>query len=282
MTQHSDLLGFAPQRTAPRIPRAPGADTACSFGPDSLFHAIGLERLNATASMLVRRDNKYVVREESLAPAWAALARQFDMLEIDGTRDFLYDTCYFDDPAYTSYFDHHRGRRQRCKIRMRRYVDARLCFAEIKLKGKRGQTEKRRVACPLEQYGMLDDGSEAQIRAAYRQLYGRAFEQVLEPVVWMRYRRTTLVAKEGGERMTIDRGLVFRDASGTCRIDDGLVIVETKSGNANGIADKILRALHQHPTNGASKYCVSLAALGRVGKYNKLLPALRKLDVLPL
>ncbi|MCO1673862.1 vacuolar transporter, partial [Pseudomonas aeruginosa] len=62
MTQHSDLLGFAPQRTAPRIPRAPGADTACSSGPDSLFHAIGLERLNATASMLVRRDNKYVVR----------------------------------------------------------------------------------------------------------------------------------------------------------------------------------------------------------------------------
>ena len=91
----------------------------------------------------------------------------------------------------------------------------------------------------------------------------------------------TLVAKEGGERMTIDRSMVFMDGTGTYRVGEELVIVETKSGNANGIADKILRALHQHPTNSASKYCVSLAALRKVSKYNKLLPALRKLDAVP-
>ncbi|UUE98608.1 polyphosphate polymerase domain-containing protein [Xanthomonas hortorum pv. pelargonii] len=249
--------------------------------PEQQFRAIGLERLNATASMLIRRDNKYVVHEDRLAPAWAELIGQFDILEIDGKRDFIYDTCYFDDPGHTSYFDHHRGRRQRCKIRMRNYVDAHLCFAEIKLKGKRGQTEKRRIACPVDQYGVLGERAQSQIRSAYRDLYARDLTQALEPICWMRYRRTTLVAKEGGERMTIDRGMVFMDASGTCRIDDDLVIVETKSGNANGIADKILRRLHQHPTNSASKYCVSLAALRQVSKYNKLLPALRKLAVVP-
>ncbi len=254
---------------------------APGLNPEQQFRAIGLEQLNATASMLIRRDNKYVVHKDRLAPAWAELIGKFDILEIDGKRDFIYDTCYFDDPEYTSYFDHHRGRRQRCKIRMRHYVDAQLCFAEIKLKGKRGQTEKRRIACSLDQYGVLDARAQEQIRAAYRELYARELTQVLEPICWMRYRRTTLVARNGGERMTIDRGMVFMDNDGSCEIDDDLVIVETKSGNANGIADKVLRVLHQHPTNSASKYCVSLAALGKVSKYNKLLPALRKLAAVP-
>lgn len=271
-----------PIRIGRPYPNRIGTPTcAAVFNPEQQFRAIGLERLNATASMLIRRDNKYVVHEDRLAPAWTELIRKFDILEIDGKRDFIYDTCYFDDPDHTSYFDHHRGRRQRCKIRMRKYVDAQLCFAEIKLKGKRGQTEKRRIACPLDQYGVLDARVQEQIRSAYRKLYARELTQVLEPICWMRYRRTTLVAKHGGERMTIDRGMVFMDADGSCKIADDLVIVETKSGNANGIADKVLRALHQHPTNSASKYCVSLAALGRVTKYNKLLPALRKLAAIP-
>ena len=280
MAMRTNMLA-SPARWVP--PRNRGARSRCfsASDPASLFRPTDLERLNATAAMLVRRDNKYVVREEVLRPAWSALAGRFDMLEIDGRRDFVYDTCYFDDPAHTSYFDHHRGRRRRCKIRMRKYVDAQLCFAEIKLKGKRGQTEKQRVACPVHQYGVLDARTESQIRAAYRNLYRRDLEQTLAPIVWMRYRRTTLVARQGGERMTIDRGMVFADASGTCRIDDDLVIVETKSGNANGIADKVLRSLHQHPTNAASKYCVSLAVLRKVSKYNKLLPALRKLDAVP-
>lgn len=247
----------------------------------ALLRPISLEQLNISASMLIRRDNKYVIREDRLQPAWGELARQFDILEIEGKRDFIYETCYFDDPVHTSYFDHHRGRRQRCKVRMRQYVDAQLCFVEIKLKGKRGLTVKQRIACPMDQYGILDESSSIQIRSIYRDLYGRDFDQALDPVVWMRYRRMTLVAKQGGERMTIDRHLVFSDASGSHRIDEDLVIVETKSGNANGIADKILRSLHQHPTNGASKYCVSMAVLRQVSKYNKLLPALRKLNAVP-
>lgn len=112
---------------------------------------------------------------------------------------------------------------------MRNYVDAQLCFAEIKLKGKRGQTEKQRIACAPDQYGRLDPQTEARIRAAYRDLYARELTQTLEPIVSMRYRRMTLVAKEGGERMTIDRSMVFMDGTGTYRVGEELVIVETKS-----------------------------------------------------
>jgi hypothetical protein len=119
------------------------------------------------------------------------------------------------------------------------------------------------------------------VHQAYESLYGEAFPHHLEPVIEMRYQRITLVAKEGGERMTIDAHIHFQagERSQTTRADT--FIVEAKSANGNGIADKILRALHQHPTQSCSKYCVGMAALQNVQRHNKFLPALRKLQAVP-
>jgi hypothetical protein len=245
------------------------------------FAPIGLKQLNAKAAMLVRLDNKYVVREVILRRALTELAKHFDILEIDGKRDFIYDTCYFDDPNNSSYFDHHRGRRQRFKVRVRKYTDAQLCFVEIKLKDKRGVTIKKRLDYAVEKYGTLDDSAWKHIVSAYSELYGREFTYTLAPVVEMRYKRITLVAKSGGERMTIDCKLVFTGDGRSHCIDDDVFIIETKSSKGNGIADKILRSLHQHPTKRCSKYCVARAALQGVRRHNKFLPALRKLNVLP-
>lgn len=245
------------------------------------FQPIGLEQLNAKAAMLERLDNKYVIRKAVLRQAVAELVRHFDILEIDGRRSFAYDTCYFDDENNTSYFDHHRGRRQRFKVRVRKYADSRLCFVEIKLKDKRGITVKKRLDYAIEKYGTLDEKAWAHIRSSYGDLYGRVFDYALRPAIEMAYRRITLVARNGGERMTIDGGLVFSHGSRSCAIDEDVFIVETKSANGNGVADKILRGLHQHPTKRCSKYCVGMAALQEVHKCNKFLSALRKLDVIP-
>lgn len=246
------------------------------------FQSISLGQLNAKADMLQRRDNKYVIRTSVLEQAVPMLARYFDILEIDGKREFTYDTCYFDDRQRTGYFDHHQGRRIRCKVRMRKYVDAGLCFVEIKLKHNRGMTIKERLQRPVDVHGRLDHEALNFIRTTYRDLYRREFAQNLQPAMEMHYQRLTLVAKDGGERMTVDVGMTFKSAEGICMVDDGLLLVEAKSHNANGIADKILRSLHQHPTNSCSKYCVAMAALNKVQKYNKFLVALRKLNVLPV
>lgn len=257
------------------------AKLAKDVGLVDRFQAISLSQLNAKAEMLERRDNKYVVRVPILRQALEALQPQFDVLEIDGCREFTYDTCYFDDVDHTNYFDHHRGRRKRCKVRIRKYVDADLCFVEIKLKDKRDQTIKKRLAYAPEKYGSLDSNALQHVHAAYRALYRQPFSQQLVPVLEMRYRRITLVAKQGQERMTIDRALVFKGMDGEFAIADDICIVETKSGNANGIADKLLRGLHQHPTKRCSKYCTAVAALRKVRKHNRFLTALRKLAVLP-
>lgn len=242
---------------------------------------ISLGDLNAHAAMLERRDNKYVVRESVMRSVMRELAAHFSILEIDGRRAFIYETRYFDDADRTSYFDHHRGRRRRCKVRMRRYVDANACFLEVKLKDRRNMTVKKRLACSPEEFGRLDERETNFIRSSYSTHYGLPFDRVLRPVLDMGYQRVTLVAFRGGERMTIDRGLVFGRAAVSRAVDAGVVIVETKSANANGIADSILRQFHQHPTRHCSKYCVGMAALQEVGKYNNFMHALRRLDVLP-
>jgi VTC domain len=250
--------------------------------PVTAFDAISLETLNTKAAMLERRDNKYVVHQAVLQEALPTLVTLFDVLEIKGNRHFGYKTVYFDSNDFASYYSHHQGRRQRCKIRVRSYLGTDLCFLEIKLKDKRGITIKKRMKYNPEQLTFLDATAMAFINQVYSELYRREFTLPLRPVLEMNYKRVTLVAKEGGERMTVDTQLVFNksDEFSFYHVDSALSLVETKSDNGNGIADKILRQLHQHPTSSCSKYCVGMAALKKVKKYNKFMPALRKLNIL--
>ena len=245
------------------------------------FAPISLAALDAKAAMLERLDNKYVVHEAALRQALPQLVEHFDVLEIGGRRAFTYDTCYFDDAERHCYFDPHQERRRRCKVRVRRYTDAQLCFVEVKLKDRRGITVKKRLDYAVDKYGMLDAAALAHVDASYRGLYGEPFAYALGPVIDMRYRRITLVARDGGERMTIDCDLRFDSQGRARRIDDSALIIETKSANGNGIADRILRAQHQHPVRGCSKYCCGMASLQVVDRHNTFLPALRKLDILP-
>jgi hypothetical protein len=245
------------------------------------FQAITLQELNSKAAMLERLDNKYVIRQSVLARALGAFQNVFDILEIEGKRQFTYETCYFDDADYRSYFDHHQGRRRRLKVRVRKYTDAQLCFVEVKLKGRRGITVKKRLDYSVDRYGTLDDSAYQHIDESYQELYGEPFRRELGPVIEMRYQRVTLVAKEGGERMTVDCNLEFVREGTSRSIDPEVFIVETKSANGNGIADRILRSFHQHPTRRCSKYCAGMAAVQAVARYNKFLPALRKMGVVP-
>jgi hypothetical protein len=232
--------------------------------------------LNARAEMLERIDSKYVVGAEILQDAADILWRHFDILEVEGRRSFSYENCYFDGPDWQSYFDHHQGRRTRAQVRMRKYVEAELCFVEVKLKDKRGITVKRRLPCDTDAFGILDPVAQDYVSAAYRDMYLRDFPYSLSRTLDTRYTRTTLVAKNGGERITIDSHLAFA-ADGCHRsIDDRFYILETKSLNGNGLADQILRAFRQHPVKHCSKYCTGMIAMHAGLKHNAFLPVLRK------
>lgn len=244
------------------------------------FGPIDLAALNAKAGMLERIDNKYVVGSAVLRQAVGELSRHFDVLEIGDKRVYVYETCYFDDAQLHSYFDHHRGRRKRVKVRARKYLDAGLCFLEVKLKDKRGRTVKKRLLYDADKFGTLDESALAYIQDTYRSFYQEEFQRTLSRVLDMRYVRVTLVAREGSERMTIDSGLQFLSGNTTVPVDDDLFIVEAKSLNGNGIADRILRRLHQHPTKHCSKYCLGTVLMDSGTKHNNFRPVLGKLGFL--
>jgi VTC domain len=243
------------------------------------FKPISLKALEANSGMLERIDNKYVVGQDVLRRAAPELAKHFDVLDIDGRRSFTYDTCYFDDADCRSYFDHHQSRNKRIKVRMRKYLEAGLCFVEVKLKDRRGMTVKKRLRCQLDSFGVLDSEAEQFIRNVYTALYGREFTHSISRNLDMRYRRITLVAKDGGERLTLDNGVCFKMDGGERAVDDSLFIIEAKSAKGNGIADRILRRLHQHPTKHVSKYCTGLATMREGTKNNNFRRALKRLGL---
>jgi hypothetical protein len=243
----------------------------------NLFTPISLATLNGKAEMLRRRDNKYIVDRAVLAKALGEFVGEFDVLEIDGRRSFTYDTCYFDSAERECYKDHHRGRRCRAKVRIRNYVDSNFCFVEVKLKDKRGETIKKRLKHDSARHQNLDSRAMQFVDHCFRELYGKPFPYKLQQALDMRYKRVTLVAKSGGERMTIDSQLHFMDGNRVTSINDDIFIVETKSSNGNGIADKALRKLHRHPMKHCSKYCAGTAILRDEMQTNNFRAVMRKL-----
>jgi hypothetical protein len=243
------------------------------------FNPITLEDLNQKAEMLSRIDNKYVVNRWDMERVLPDLLQEFDILEIEDRRAFTYDTRYFDDPQRSAYYEHHQGLRKGFKVRVRRYADADLCFLEVKVKGQRGMTIKHRLPYAPEDLGALTPEAFAFTRETYSGQYGKAFDYDLKHALDVRYQRITLVAKSGGERMTIDAKLHFSTPNKTLDATSDVFIVETKSALGRGFADKCLRRVHARPTKKCSKYCIGMAALGEVSRWNRFMPTMRRLGL---
>lgn len=242
------------------------------------FEPLTLDALNAKAAMLERLDNKYIVPADRLRTALDAFRDRFDVLEINGNRAFTYATTYYDDPDLRSYHDHHQRRRKRCKVRIREYLDAGFGYLEVKLKDTRQVTVKKRKRLAMPDAG-LDESGRDFVDACHREQYAEAFARPLAPVLGMRYRRITLVAREGGERMTIDTALRFHAVNLSCAVRPDMFILETKSRHGRGLADRILRSLSIRPTKQCSKYCIGMVATRQVVRHNRFLPALRGLGL---
>jgi hypothetical protein len=217
------------------------------------FDAISLDELNEHAELLCRVDNKYIVDLETVGELVDALRDEFRVLEIDGRRVFTYETVYFDSPQLGAYRAHLQGRRRRFKVRSRRYVDSGLHVFEVKLKGRGGRTDKRRLRVAAEQHARLTPDAERFADGVLREAYGQGLPDGMEPALEMSYERITLTAREDGERVTFDFNLDYGDAA----LHDGYAIVETKTGNGRGIADRALIELGVRPES-CSKYSVGI------------------------
>jgi hypothetical protein len=241
------------------------------------LESIGLEELDAAAALRRRFDTKYLVPRDALGELLERLRPTHHVLEIDGLREFGYSTTYFDTPELTAFRDHVQGRRRRLKARVRRYVDSGDCFFELKLRGPRNCTLKRRLAHDPALGGKLTAESAAALASWVEAAYRRPPPEPLSPVLEVDFRRTTLAVLDRGERLTIDVDIAMRTPSGDGfgHLDSDLALVESKSPRGPALATRELNLLGARRLEGMSKYCLGVVlALGR-GRGNTLRPVLR-------
>lgn len=225
------------------------------------FAPIGLDELVDEAELMTRVDRKYVVERTELAGILDDLDAATRVLEIDGARDFSYESVYFDTPDLLSFHMAAQPRRRRFKLRTRSYLDTGAAYLEIKTRGARGTTVKERTEYALELRARLTDDARHEAADAFEAIgidSDRAAELV--PTLVTGYRRATLLTPDGAGRATVDTGLSWAEPTGTGFTLPGLAIVETKSGSSASPVDRLLwRAGHRPAT--VSKYATGLAAL---------------------
>jgi hypothetical protein len=240
------------------------------------FAPITLDELQSRAPLLTRVDNKYIVSWPACASVLETLLDDFRVLEIGARRAFEYETAYFDTHSLTLYRAHVQRRRKRFKCRSRHYVDTGVHFFEMKMKGPRNETIKRQMAYDRADVAVVTADAWQFIRDCLTEQYGQQFDDELALSLSNNYRRMTLVARDGAERLTCDFDLSFAEPTGRSgRLFSDFLVLETKTMRGNGVADRTLKAIGNRPLI-CSKYCVGTALLRPDVKSNELREVLRR------
>ena len=111
----------------------------------SALRAVSLPALSQAAALQTRVDRKYLVEAEVAVALIDAMPASAMVLEIDGAREFQYETIYFDTADYALYLATAHRRRKRFKVRTRTYADTAQTMLEVKLRDARGRTVKERL-----------------------------------------------------------------------------------------------------------------------------------------
>jgi hypothetical protein len=236
---------------------------------------VGLDELVGVAELLTRVDRKYLLPDADLEVLLAGTGPGTRVLEIDGRRRFAYRSLYFDTPELHSYHATARRRRQRFKVRTRSYLDADLHVLEVKTRGPRGVTVKRRL--PYAGDGRtLDPGDRDRVAGLLRGLGVALDPDALAPVLSTRYDRSTLLLPAAAGRLTVDTGLVWTLLGRSpASLHTDRAVVETKTGRGAGEVDRLLWSLGRRPS-ALSKYGTGLAALRPDLPANRWRPVLRQ------
>ena len=82
------------------------------------FNKISLSQMD-NVSLMRRIDTKYLLTQNDLLKILPSLKEDYKILEINGNRLMSYATLYFDSVLKNCFIDHHNGKSNRFKVRIR-------------------------------------------------------------------------------------------------------------------------------------------------------------------
>lgn len=246
----------------------PLTDIIGEFRPISLREA-------ECVKLMTRTDQKYLCTLDQLPCLLNRSGNDYSALENHGTRMPGYRTVYWDTPDHRMYLDHHNGKLNRYKIRIREYLATGEIFLEIKLKDNLRNTQKKRIPMVPRQSILAPDNKN------FITLNSPFDPRSLEPVLISSFSRITLISTENLERITIDINTAWHHGNRSFALP-GLAVIEVKSAKPTNLTEfgYQLRELRILPER-ISKYCIGTALLYPNIKHNRFkakLLHLKKLD----
>jgi hypothetical protein len=157
---------------------------------------------------------------------------------------------------------------------VREYTDSDLAFWEVKHKTNQNRTVKSRYQVS-EPVIVMDEPVDEFIESHM------PFDaDQLEPKLWNKFQRITLVSKQHAERLTLDINLAF-SWGGTYASLPGIAIAEVKQERFSQASDFIqqMRQLGVRPTR-FSKYCAGVYMLYDNVKINNFKSRIRLVNAL--
>jgi hypothetical protein len=244
----------------------------------NLFEPTSLEEMDRV-KLMNRMDTKFAFTTQQLTSILPRLIDHYRVLQIEGTKTPHYESLYFDDEKFSFFKDHHNGKGNRFKVRIRKYVESNIFFLEIKHKIK-GRTDKKRIA--TDQFNEILP--ESDLAFVHRELNSN---KNLVPTMWNSFQRITLVSKKENERLTLDFNILF-EKDGLKKTFNKLVIAELKQEdlNRNSAFYQLMKELQLRPYR-LSKYCLgSVEIYGeeklKFNRFKKKLLYLKKINHDPI
>ena len=237
----------------------------------SQFNKVSLPDLDKV-KLMNRTDKKFCLHISKLHTILEAIRADYLVLEIQEKTIFNYDNTYFDTPDNQMYLNHHNGKLNRYKIRVRNYTLSNDNFLEIKFKNNKERTIKNRIE--RAEFDSIFTSAELSFIKQASPFHGSQ----LEPKIRSNFSRITLVNNNFTERVTLDLVPGFENQEMKITLNN-LVIVEVKQGKSSDSAliTKTLQA-HKIANQGFSKYCIGRSLLEDKIKKNNFKPLLLKIS----
>ncbi|MBL0134933.1 MAG: VTC domain-containing protein [Chitinophagaceae bacterium] len=221
------------------------------------FNTISLNKLEASGLFQKRLDRKYVIPRSMIGELLEYCSDFYDILTIDDSRIFDYQTTYFDTPDFNFYHQHQSGRATRKKLRERTYLNSGEKYLEIKCRTNKGTTVKHRIVVD----GAIDLSEFIEKHSGFS-------KNILSNTLVTRYKRITLFHKTRVEKVTLDLDLTYLRGDRIVSYPN-IVMVEIKVPNLH--EGQLFHFMKNHGIRkgSLSKYCLGMISLDNGIKHNR-------------